>query len=214
MDKESQTRKTMRREQESQLRRREIMLAARTLFIEKGFRNTTLDEIAEQSAFGKGTIYNYFANKDDLFHAIIDQLIDETFAETRVAMQQAGDDARAQVSAYARASVLHFHTNNEVFLMIMREHNQLVPQMMEKFFHRYLEKLTLISKPLETGMRAGAIRPGDPQKLAALFDGMIRTYCLAGSQGLWPSGNQSPEDAAALLVSVFFDGIENNSKQG
>jgi AcrR family transcriptional regulator len=214
MESESQSRKATRREQEFRLRRQEIMSAARTLFITKGLRNTTLDEIAEQSAFGKGTIYNYFTNKDDLFLAIIHQLIDETSAATGAAMSAAPEGARAKLLAYALATVSQYHTNNEVFLMIMREHNQINPQMIAKFTVLYQDRLSLVSRSLQAGMLSGEILPSDPQKLATLFDGMIRTYVMAASQGLWPSGGESPTDVAELMVSVFFDGIENKQYQG
>jgi AcrR family transcriptional regulator len=209
MEIKAQSRKITRREREYERRRQEIMSAARALFIAKGLRNTTLDEIAESSAFGKGTIYNYFTNKDDLFHAIIHQLIEETSAEIRAAMNEAAEGARAKLFAYTLAMVSHFHTNNEVFLMIMREHNQLDPQMIAKFIDRFQERLSLIAEPLVADVRAGRIRSADTQKLAVLYDGMIRTYCMSVSNNLWSTDGQSPADVAELMVSVFFDGIAN-----
>jgi len=214
METKTQTRKATRREREYLRRRQEIMSAARTLFVAKGLRNTTLDEIAESSAFGKGTIYNYFTNKDDLFLAIIHQLIDETFAATQAAMSSAPEGARAKLFAHALASVSHFHANDEVFLMVMREHNELDRKTIAQFVDRFQEKLSLIADPLAADVRAGRIRPADPQKLAALFDGMIRTYCMSVTNKLWPTGGQSPADVAELMVSVFFDGIENKQNQG
>jgi AcrR family transcriptional regulator len=209
MEINDQSRKVTRREREFEQRRQEIMSAARTLFIAKGLRNTTLDEIAESSAFGKGTIYNYFANKDDLFLAIVHQLIDETFSATQAAMSAAPEDARAKLYAYALASISHFHANDEVFLMIMREHNQLNPKNITQFVARFQEKLSFIVGPLAADVRSGRIRAADPQVLAALFDGMIRNYWMLKTNNLWPTSGQSPDDVAEFMVKVFFDGIEN-----
>jgi AcrR family transcriptional regulator len=213
MDPLAQTRKEIRREQEFQRRRQEIMSAARTLFVEKGLRNTTLYEIADASAFGKGTIYNYFANKDDLFLAIIHQLIDESNTATEIAMKEAPEGIREKLLAYTQASLTHFHANNEVFLMVMREHHQLDPKSMEQFAERYREKLSMLVEPLETAMKAGKIANSDPQQLTVLFDGMIRTYCMAVTGGIWPTDGQLPENVAELMVSIFFDGIENKPNQ-
>lgn len=44
-----------------------IMLSANTLFKEKGFHNTKMDEIAANAGVGKGTLYEYFKNKQDIF---------------------------------------------------------------------------------------------------------------------------------------------------
>ncbi len=50
------------------------MDAAVGIFAKKGYRDTTLDEIAITSEFGKGTIYNYFKSKEDIYSAIIDDV--------------------------------------------------------------------------------------------------------------------------------------------
>jgi AcrR family transcriptional regulator len=47
------------------------MQAALKLFAEKGFEHTSLDEIAVGSEFGKGTIYNYFSNKEEIYFEIL-----------------------------------------------------------------------------------------------------------------------------------------------
>ncbi len=62
-----------RREREKQERRAVIQQAARELFCEKGLHATTMDDIAERAEYGKGTIYNYFKSKDDLYVSIIEE---------------------------------------------------------------------------------------------------------------------------------------------
>ena len=56
-----------RKEQERKARRRRIQKAAKELFIAKGFKATTMDEIAEKAELSAGTIYQYFKNKEDLY---------------------------------------------------------------------------------------------------------------------------------------------------
>jgi Transcriptional regulator len=48
-------------------RREEILEMATQLFARKGFRNTDLRAVAEGLGVAKGTIYNYFDSKNDLF---------------------------------------------------------------------------------------------------------------------------------------------------
>jgi AcrR family transcriptional regulator len=214
MESSAQARKESRREREFQRRRQEIMDAARILFIEKGLRSTTLDEIAEASAFGKGTIYNYFANKDDLFAAILHQLINEVDSATIAAMAAEPATARAQLRAYALVSLEHFHANNEVFLMIMREHHELDPKSIAQFTDRYHQRLSLVMESLKLHIFPKEPTESDLKRLALLFDGMVRTYFMAASGGMWPTNNQSPSEVAQFMVSVFFDGIENKQNQG
>ena len=52
-------------------KRQEILDAAIKLFSERGFEKTTVDEIAARANVGKGTIYLYFENKEQIFFAVI-----------------------------------------------------------------------------------------------------------------------------------------------
>jgi len=55
-----------RREREKLAHRQEILDAATRVFAEKGFFSATLDEVAQEAEFSKGTVYLYFSSKDDL----------------------------------------------------------------------------------------------------------------------------------------------------
>ncbi len=64
-----------RKDRERIFRRNEIIAAAIPLFAQKGFHSTTLDDIALNSEFGKGTIYNYFTNKEEIYSKILENVI-------------------------------------------------------------------------------------------------------------------------------------------
>jgi AcrR family transcriptional regulator len=53
-------------------KRAEILFAALSLFGQKGFDRTTVDEIANKANVGKGTVYLYFDNKDQIIMAILE----------------------------------------------------------------------------------------------------------------------------------------------
>ncbi len=59
-----------RKEREKNQRRNDIIDAAEKLFFSKGFSNTTMDEVAKQAEYSKGTLYLYFKSKEDLYLAI------------------------------------------------------------------------------------------------------------------------------------------------
>ncbi len=50
-----------------------IVLSARKLFVEKGYRATTMGEIAESSDVAVGTLYNYFKSKSEIVITIVSQ---------------------------------------------------------------------------------------------------------------------------------------------
>ncbi len=59
-----------RKERETQLRKQIIVEVAEKKFLSKGYEETTMDEIATESEFSKGTVYKYFISKDELYLAI------------------------------------------------------------------------------------------------------------------------------------------------
>lgn len=52
-------------------KRQQILDAAYNIFSRKGFYKTTVDEIIAVADTGKGTVYNYFVNKEQLFYTIV-----------------------------------------------------------------------------------------------------------------------------------------------
>ncbi|MCH7322318.1 TetR/AcrR family transcriptional regulator [Solibacillus sp. MA9] len=56
------------------LRKRQVLDAALQLFIEKGFHNTSIQDILSKSMISKGTFYNYFSSKNECFMAILEQV--------------------------------------------------------------------------------------------------------------------------------------------
>jgi AcrR family transcriptional regulator len=75
-------------------RPREILDAARTGFVEKGFAAAKLDDVAVAAGISKGLLYRYFDNKAELFKEVIRQTLVTTIRDV-------GDRARASGDAVA-----------------------------------------------------------------------------------------------------------------
>ena len=58
-------------------KRNRLMAAAETVFSRRGFAQATLDEIIALADTGKGTLYKYYGNKDDLFYTLVSRKHDE-----------------------------------------------------------------------------------------------------------------------------------------
>ena len=56
-----------RKERERDFRRHQIQNAAEEMFLVKGFRSTTMEDIAKKAELSTGAIYQYFKNKDELY---------------------------------------------------------------------------------------------------------------------------------------------------
>jgi AcrR family transcriptional regulator len=55
-------------------RRGQLLSAARKLFVKKGFRGTTTDEIARKAKLTKGALYHHFKSKEDILFALVGAL--------------------------------------------------------------------------------------------------------------------------------------------
>ncbi len=68
--------RTQRAEAAKAQRREELLAAARRVFAARGFRGTTMADVAEEAGIALGTIYLYFPSKEEVFAALTQQLRD------------------------------------------------------------------------------------------------------------------------------------------
>ncbi|MBN1857112.1 MAG: TetR/AcrR family transcriptional regulator [Dehalococcoidia bacterium] len=69
------------------VRRKEIVDAARKLFLEQDYESTTMNALMKGLDIGKGTIYHYFTSKEDLLEAVVADLIDEDMQNKQRVME-------------------------------------------------------------------------------------------------------------------------------
>src|SRR3954470_6176598 len=62
--------------------RQALLDAALAVFAERGYRDASVDEIAERAGYSKGALYWHFSSKDDLFFALLEERIDRPWRET------------------------------------------------------------------------------------------------------------------------------------
>ncbi|PKM86506.1 MAG: TetR/AcrR family transcriptional regulator [Firmicutes bacterium HGW-Firmicutes-12] len=67
----------MKTVKEGEVRRREILVAARELFVKKGYEQTSVNDILKIVDIAKGTFYYYFTSKEEVLEAIILDIVEE-----------------------------------------------------------------------------------------------------------------------------------------
>lgn len=70
-----------RHERRKEARPGELLEAALSLFVEKGFAATRVEEVAARAGVSKGTLFLYFPSKEELFKALVRQTISGRFTE-------------------------------------------------------------------------------------------------------------------------------------
>jgi AcrR family transcriptional regulator len=204
-----------RKERERSVRRGEILLVARHLFAEQGFQATTLEEIARRAEFGKGTIYNYFSSKDELFQAIIDEIFDEV---TRIAENELGGkgDAEEVILGYVRSMIYYYRGNSDLFRILMRDINRMeynsYDKRMQDVRRRRQSITAILSRVLERGIQARIIRPFDPMKMAEVFNSMLQSFCAHTFKDSRTTDDATMDEYAGFITRVIFDGIRNRKE--
>src|SRR5215469_2074960 len=95
---------TERRERERQAVRKEILDAARALFLEEGYDRTSMRKIAEKIEYSPTTIYLYFKDKRELLESICGETFTK-FIKTVQEIGQANDDPLQNLRATLRAYI-------------------------------------------------------------------------------------------------------------
>jgi AcrR family transcriptional regulator len=72
-----------------------LVAAARSLFGERGYAATSVDEIVRAAGVTKGALYHHFTDKDDLFRAVVEDVKLEVTGEVGAAFLEAADEPDA-----------------------------------------------------------------------------------------------------------------------
>lgn len=67
-------------------RKQELLKIAYRMFIEKGYENTSIDEIIAEAGIAKGTYYYYFESKEATLEAVIEMMIEEEVGRAKAVL--------------------------------------------------------------------------------------------------------------------------------
>ncbi|MFQ5865723.1 MAG: TetR/AcrR family transcriptional regulator [bacterium] len=197
-----------RKEREKLYKRREILLAALKVFAEKGYEHANIEEIAETAEFSKGALYNYFAHKEEMFIA----LLDEGFADFERIVKDGFDNdlpLREKFKRFSSGALEYFEQNPDYLTLIFKENLQLkiklVSSFRERFAHRRQKLVQMMMAPLQQEITRRAIRNIDATQLVEVFWNVIFAFLLHSRCG--ENKASIAEDVDAILT-IFFDGIE------
>ncbi len=98
-------------------KRRNIALSCEALLLQKGIKNLTIAEIAKTAGVGKGTIYEYFKNKDEIVFEIITLFIDQHQNRLRDII---AEEKSTKTKLYDFLALLHLESEKE-HLKLYRE---------------------------------------------------------------------------------------------
>jgi len=189
-------------------RRRALAAAAAEVFTEKGFAGTRIADVAERAGVGKGTVYEYFRSKEELFFAVFEAMTREEMARLGAELDRDApsldrlaamvrsmvSDAVAQVELYGLTLEFWSGCTNEAF----------GEQLRTEFSALYQGFRAHVAAIVRQGQEAGELRPEvDPEGLAASVVGAIDALGLQ----YWIDRGVDATAAAEALLEVLSAGL-------
>jgi AcrR family transcriptional regulator len=205
MEQKTQTRK----EREREFKRQEILDAAIHIFAKKGFKATTLDEIAEKAEFGKGTLYNYFSSKEDIYKGIISSTLAEN-KKNFLEAEKTSDTLYDFILETTKRQISFCLNNKDAFLLLVftkMHHAKSISLEVSKLMQdNEKEMIGHIIEKTEIAVANKEIRKLDAEKTIRLFksSGFAYIYDLVMSQNL---KEENVDDEALFITDILFNGI-------
>ena len=143
----------------------DIIAAALDIFAAKGFAGARMDEIAQRAGVSKGTLYLYFATKEDMFRAVVREVV----VPNVEAVQQATLAADLPFATMVRmllprfAQVVTTVPIGAVAKMVIGESRNF-PELARVWHDEVVFKaLGLVAGMIAGAQARGEVRPGDPR---------------------------------------------------
>lgn len=149
-------------------RKQEVLNAATKSFSLYGYKATTMDQVARLANVGKGTIYTFFKNKEELFDEIINKLITD--------MENAATDAINPTMSFqqnvhnALYKMLEFRLEHQLTIKLFQEERDIGTPIVQEVMQKLEQSILLfMQEKIERAIEKGEIRQCDPEITAFIL---------------------------------------------
>ena len=150
-----------------------ILQAAKKLFFAKGFYETSMSQIAEESGLGKGTLYWYFTSKEELFNEMLKREVENVIKRIRENIKQ--QLPYEQILKRIIAERLEKMGENKKGLQFILEHQEFInKETRDNLFQLYLSLHKEIQGFFNMGMERGILRKESSNLMAAAMIGLMQ----------------------------------------
>lgn len=159
------TRSTLspRWERRKEARPAELLAAALELFVEKGYAGTRLEDVAARAQVSKGTLYLYFANKEELFKAVVRENVVTLIRDTAEQAAQATGSTESLLRTLVDTWWAEFgNTQAGGISKLMMAESGNFPEIARFFLDEVIEPWhALLGQVIDRGIARGEFRPVD-----------------------------------------------------
>ena len=194
-------------------KREAILDCAIRIFARAGFRNTDVQVVADEAGVGKGTVYRYFGNKQQLFAATADAGLKKLEIHVFKAIEGV-DSSEDLIRRGSLAYAEFFQQNPELVEILIQERAEFRDSVPATHLVYREKNREMFEQLLQRGIEAGELRPIDASQTIDAFAnflyGTVVCGCIAGSAG-------QLRRMAEHAVEIFLRGVladpSSNDKQ-
>lgn len=203
-----------------------ILEAAEKMFTQRGYTQSSVDEIAREAQFSKATIYRYFKSKSEIFIEVIKNSFEELLNELEE-IRLKDSTAEEKIKELISVVLMYFHRKKNTIRIFYAEkdavsnilkmdpkehfsHASLQSRIPRSFLAKAKEITETMTSIIEGGIESGEFRPVDAEKAGAVLAAMIRGFSFRGP---FHSKELSVENTTEMLHEYFLKGIKNYTKK-
>lgn len=158
----------------SDKRQQQILNAAMTVFLKKGFSGSTTKEIAKEAGVAEGTIFRYFKTKKDLLLELATPGIVQSLTDTLEGMSEESDEVILKAILKNRMEMLN---KNSGLVQLLIAEARFHPELREQFVERIILKAAaVLERFMKERVSRGDYRVIDPGILTRMLVGMIGVF--------------------------------------
>ena len=222
------SKKNLRKERElhrQEENRRFILQAAEKVFVQKGYRFATVDDIADEAQFSKATLYRYFKSKSDIFSEIIYSSFEESFEGIRL-IQMKSLSAEDKMRELIGFIVSTYHKKKNLSRILFMEkaamkkllktdsgshvaHPDFHPDISPEIKSQLEQISDVITEIIREGIEAGEFRDMDVHDASVILGSLLRGFYFRGPI---QEKKYSIQETTDLLHSFFLNGIKKQKK--
>lgn len=159
--------------------RRHILDVAAKEFAKKGLADTKISDLAEAAGVSQGLLYRYFADKEEVFIALLEQAINGVILHAQTSIKRTGTPL--EKLHWLTEQILQGMSEEPVYFQLFAQATALSGRVYETLTK--LDTLVKILRDLVTeGQTVGEIAKRDPDQLVMLYISCI--YGLAAGKGM------------------------------
>lgn len=185
-----------------------ILGSALNVFLRKGFKETKIQDIADEAGIGKGTVYEYFNGKEGIGIELYRWLCDITNRYALASIEEK-DDPIERVRKYIRSTLELYERFSEygpfyyaIYSMSSDRENPL--QEKATLSEAFLIDIKSLSEIMEDGIEQGLIRKLDGEDLALVILSTLEGFAIF--RDLTPKC-YTPEQASYLITDFLIQGV-------